>query len=60
MFVVARHMIIEETSPMENLISIITIALLFVIDFFLLSRLSHSEKKKDGADGTASSSNSPD
>ena len=60
MFVVARHMIIEETSPMENLISIITIALLFVIDFFLLSRLSHSEKKKDGADDTASSSNSPD
>ena len=30
MFVVARHMIIEETSTMENLTSIITIGLLFV------------------------------
>ena len=37
MFVVARHMIIEETSTMENLTSIITIGLLFVIDRFLLS-----------------------
>lgn len=37
MFVVARHLIIEETSPMENLISIITIAILFVIDRFLLA-----------------------
>lgn len=37
MFVVARHMIIEETSTMENLTSIITIGLLFVIDRCLLS-----------------------
>lgn len=37
MFVVARHMIIEETSPAENFISIVTIALLFFIDRFLLT-----------------------
>lgn len=36
MFVVARHMIIEETSTLENLTSIITIGVLFVIDRFLL------------------------
>lgn len=37
MFVVARHMIIEETSPAENFISIVTIGLLFFIDRFLLT-----------------------
>lgn len=37
MFVVARHMIIEETSTLENLTSILTIGLLFLIDRFLLS-----------------------
>lgn len=36
MFVVARHMIIEETSTTENLVSIITIAILFLVDRFLL------------------------
>lgn len=36
MFVVARHMIIEETTTLENLTSILTIGLLFVIDRFLL------------------------
>ena len=36
MFVVARHMIIEETSTTENLVSIITIGLLFLTDRFLL------------------------
>lgn len=56
MFVVARHMIIEETSPTENLISIITIALLFVIDFFLLSRQSLSGKKKNASDDAEGSS----
>ena len=39
MFVVARHMIIEETSPMENLISILSIGVLFLIDLFLLGNL---------------------
>ena len=39
MFVVARHMIIEETSPMENLISILSIGVLFLIDRFLLGNL---------------------
>lgn len=37
MFVVARHMIIEETTTIENLTSILTIGLLFVIDRFLLA-----------------------
>lgn len=43
MFVIARHMIIEETSAIENFLSIITIGVLFVIDRYLLS--SQSEKK---------------
>ncbi len=36
MFVVARHMIIEETTTTENLVSIITIGLLFLTDRYLL------------------------
>lgn len=37
MFVVARHMIIEKTSPTENLISIITILILFIADRYFLA-----------------------
>ena len=40
MFVIARHMIIEETSAMENLLSIAAIALLFFVDRFLLTESS--------------------
>lgn len=42
MFVIARHMIIEETSAMENLLSILTIGILFFIDKYLLSSSSSS------------------
>lgn len=44
MFVIARHMIIEETSAMENLLSILTIGILFLIDKYLLSSSSSENK----------------
>lgn len=47
MFVVARHMIIEETSPMDNLISILSILVLFVADKFFLSKHSFSEESDE-------------
>ena len=58
MFVIARHMIIEETSAMENLLSILTIVILFFIDKYLLSSSSSGhniisrfrEKKSDASD----------
>lgn len=43
MFVIARHMIIEETSAMENLLSILTIGILFFIDRYLLGPSSAKE-----------------
>lgn len=43
MFVIARHMIIEETSAMENLLSILTIGILFFIDRYLLSSPSQGQ-----------------
>ena len=45
MFVIARHMIIEETSALENLLSILTIAILFFIDRYLLAPPSDGESR---------------
>lgn len=42
MFVIARHMIVEDTSAMENFLSIVSIAILFFIDKFLLAK--HDEE----------------
>lgn len=65
MFVIARHMIIEETSAMENLLSILTIGILFFIDRYLLGSSSENERfiKKFKSKKSASSdstSDSPD
>lgn len=37
MFVIARHLIIEDTSAVENLLSILTIGILFFIEKYLFS-----------------------
>ncbi len=37
-FLIARHMVVTETSPMDNLISVISIAILFILLFFLPER----------------------
>ena len=37
MFVIARHMIVDDTTAIENLLAILAIAILFFIDKFLLS-----------------------
>lgn len=34
-FLIARHMVVTETSPMDNLISVISIAILFILRFIL-------------------------
>ncbi|MDO5146575.1 MAG: hypothetical protein Q4D60_06205 [Eubacteriales bacterium] len=53
MFVVARHMIIEKTSTVENLTSIVTILILFITDRYFLSNpsfaceSSEKEEKED-------------
>lgn len=47
MFVIARHMIIEKTSAMENLLSVITIGILFFIDRFLLGEKHFDAEKTE-------------
>lgn len=37
-FLIARHMVVTETSPMDNLISVISIAILFILLFLLSTR----------------------
>lgn len=34
-FLIARHVILAEATPLENLISVISIAILFVLEYFL-------------------------
>lgn len=47
MFVIARHMIIEETTAVENLLSVITIAILFFIDRYLLGEKDFAAEEED-------------
>lgn len=37
-FLIARHMVVTETSPLDNLISVISIAILFILLFLLSAR----------------------
>lgn len=37
-FLIARHMVVTETSPIDNLISVISIAILFILLFLLSTR----------------------
>lgn len=39
LFAIARQMVVEHTSPLENLIGIVTIALIFAIRKFLVRAL---------------------
>lgn len=46
MFVIARHMIIEDTSALENLLSIVAISILIVVEQYFLKKIGRSDGEK--------------
>ncbi len=49
-FLISRHMIVEETTPTDNLISVISITILFMVQYFMV-RNEKKEKVVDRAIG---------
>ena len=46
-FVVSRHMIITESSPLEDLLSIIGVAILLFMDFFIKYKIREKKEKEE-------------
>lgn len=63
-FLIARHMVVTETSPLDNLISVISIAILFILLFLLSarnrSRLFGGDRKKSDQKEKASDKDHPE
>lgn len=50
MFCIARHMIVHETTAVENLLTIVGVGLIFAIKKYFLTAWSSSSKKEGGPD----------
>ncbi len=50
MFVIARHMIIEDTTAFENLLSIVAISILIIVDRYFLKSKILKRKTKTNSD----------
>lgn len=44
-FLIARHIIVHQTTPMENLVSVIAIAILYILRHLLISDAKREEEK---------------
>lgn len=46
MFVIARHMIVHETTAVENLLSVVSIAIVVVLDIYLHQQKKHTNDEE--------------